>query len=46
MSEAVEAVIQQAKKEGLSYLTATHDIKNIRSGSCYEKSRYALLLFL
>ena len=29
MSEAVKAIIQQAQKEGLNYLTATHDIKNI-----------------
>ena len=27
VSEAVEAVIQQAKKDNLCYLTATHDIK-------------------
>ena len=29
VSEAVKTIIQQAQKEGLNYLTATHDIKNI-----------------
>lgn len=37
MSEAVEAVIQQAKKDNLCYLTATHDIKNIHSGNVMKK---------
>lgn len=29
VSEAVKSIIQQAQKEGLNHLTATHDIKNI-----------------
>lgn len=37
MSEAVEAVIQQAKKDNLCYVTATHDIKNIHSGNVMKK---------
>lgn len=37
VSEAVEAVIQQAKKDNLCYLTATHDIKNIHSGNVMKK---------
>ena len=37
MSEAVEAVIQQAKQDNLCYLTATHDIKNIHSGNVMKK---------
>lgn len=32
MTEAGKAVIEQARKDGLPYLTATHDIKNPRSG--------------
>lgn len=35
--EAVEAVIKQAKIDGLPYLTATHDIKNIHSGNVMKK---------
>ena len=38
VSEAVKAIIQQAQKEGLNYLTATHDIKNIHSGHVMKKS--------
>lgn len=37
VSEAVKAVIKQAQKEGLHYLTATHDIKNIHSGHVMKK---------
>ena len=37
VSEAVEAVIQQAKKDNLCYLTATHDIKNNHSGNVMKK---------
>lgn len=37
VSEAAEAVIQQAKKDNLCYLTATHDIKNIHSGNVMKK---------
>ena len=29
VSEAVKAIIQQAQKEGLNYLTATHDISSL-----------------
>ena len=38
VSEAVKAIIQQAQKEGLNYLTATHDIKNIRSDHVMKKA--------
>ena len=38
MSEAVKAIIQQAQKEGLNYLTATHDIKNIHSDHVMKKA--------
>ena len=37
VSEAAEAVIKQAKKDGLCYITATHDIKNIHSGHVMKK---------
>lgn len=37
ISEAVEAVIKQAKKDGIPFLTATHDIKNIHSGHVMKK---------
>lgn len=32
VTEAGKAVAAQVKKDGLSYITATHDIKNPRSG--------------
>lgn len=32
ITEAGKAVVEQVKKEGLSYITATHDINNPRSG--------------
>lgn len=32
VTEASKAVIEQVKKDGLLYVTATHDIKNPRSG--------------
>ena len=32
VTEAVRAVIQQVKEEGLSYITATHDVNNPHSG--------------
>lgn len=32
VSEAGKAVIEQVKKDGLAYITATHDIHNPRSG--------------
>ena len=31
--EATQAVVEQVKKDGLLYITATHDIKNPRSGN-------------
>lgn len=33
MREAVSAVIELARKEGIEYLTATHDVNNLRSGN-------------
>lgn len=33
VSEAASAVIEQVKKEGMPYITATHDIHNPRSGN-------------
>lgn len=45
VSEAVFAVIEQAKRDQVLYLTATHDINNVRSGNvmkavgmCYQYS--------
>lgn len=32
VSEACKAVIEQVKKDGLPYITATHDKNNLRSG--------------
>lgn len=32
VSEASRAVLEQLKKEGISYVTATHDVNNINSG--------------
>lgn len=32
VTEAARAVIMEARKEGIPYLTATHDVKNPRSG--------------
>ena len=32
LTEAAKAVIEQVKKDGLSYITATHDRDNPRSG--------------
>ena len=37
MTEAAKAVIEQLKRDGISYITATHDIKNPRSGSVMKK---------
>lgn len=31
------AVIEQAKKDGIPYITATHDINNPRSGNVMKK---------
>lgn len=37
VTEAGRAVIEQVKKDGLPYITATHDIRNPRSGSVMKK---------
>lgn len=37
--EAAAAVVEQAKKEGLPYITATHDIENARSGAVMRALR-------
>ena len=36
-SEAAKALIEQAKKDGIPYITATHDKNNIRSGKVMQK---------
>jgi len=37
-TEAVKAVIEQVKREGLPYITATHDINNPRSGGVMKQA--------
>lgn len=37
VTEACEAVIEQLKKDGFAYITATHDIHNLYSGKVMEK---------
>lgn len=37
ITEAGKAVIEQLKKDGIPYITATHDIKNPRSGNVMKK---------
>jgi len=37
VTEASKAVIEQLKKDGIPYITATHDVKNPRSGSVMKK---------
>ncbi|MBS5315880.1 MAG: GNAT family N-acetyltransferase [Clostridiales bacterium] len=37
VTEASKAVIEQVKKDGLLYVTATHDIKNSRSGGVMKQ---------
>lgn len=37
ITEACEAVIEQLKKDGIPYITATHDVKNPRSGNVMKK---------
>lgn len=37
MTEASKAVISQAKKDGLPFITATHDINNPNSGKVMQK---------
>lgn len=36
-AEAGRAVIEQVKKDGIPYITATHDVKNPRSGAVMQK---------
>ncbi len=36
-TEAVKAVLEQVKKDGLTHVTATHDIKNPRSGEVMKR---------
>ncbi|WP_275077575.1 GNAT family N-acetyltransferase [Clostridium botulinum] len=37
MTEASKAVIEQLKKDAIPYITATHDVKNSRSGAVMKK---------
>ena len=37
VTEACKAVIGQLKKDGLLYVTATHDVKNTRSGGVMKQ---------
>lgn len=37
VTEAARAVIDQAKKDGVPYITATHDVKNPRSGGVMKQ---------
>lgn len=37
VSEAAKAVVEQVKKDGLPYITATHDINNPHSGGVMKK---------
>ena len=37
VSEAAKAVVGQVKKDGLPYITATHDVNNPRSGNVMKK---------
>ena len=37
VSEAAKAVDEQVKKDGLPYITATHDVNNPRSGNVMKK---------
>ena len=37
VSEAAKAVVEQVKKDGLPYITATHDENNPRSGNVMKK---------
>lgn len=37
VTEAGKAVVEQVKKDGLPYITATHDINNPRSGNVMQK---------
>ncbi len=37
ITEASRAVVEQLKRDGLPYITATHDVKNPRSGAVMKK---------
>ena len=37
VTEASKAVVEQLKKDGVLYITATHDVKNPRSGEVMKK---------
>ena len=37
VTEACKAVIEQLKKDGIPYITATHDVQNPRSGRVMQK---------
>lgn len=37
VTEAGEAVIQQLRKDGIPYITATHDVNNVRSGQVMKR---------
>jgi RimJ/RimL family protein N-acetyltransferase len=37
VTEAGKAVLEQVKKDGFKYVTATHDVKNPSSGRVLEK---------
>ncbi len=37
VTEAGKAVLEQVKKEGIPFVTATHDVKNPRSGAVMKK---------
>ncbi|KXF71665.1 GNAT family N-acetyltransferase [Enterococcus faecalis] len=37
VTEASKAVVEQIKKDGLTYITATHDKNNLRSGNVMQK---------
>lgn len=37
VSEAAKAVMEQVKKDGIPFITATHDVKNPRSGGVMQK---------
>ena len=46
ITEAAAAVVAQARKDGLPYITATHDRNNPRSGAVMKKARDAIPVFL
>ena len=45
VAEACQSAVSQLKRSGLSYLTATHDIKNSRTEET-TKNKYNVSLFL